>query len=195
MYDFFFFFQFSSKTEDLLSGASICRIYGISAEDLLWKIQSINFTSSGPRSELRSITMDTLSEAKRLLQQDLTNAISKKPKVKLQTGMATAVINRSKLPNQKLAPKVPAITKQEQPPESSFTIAPLGFVITSNVNFIGPPSDLESKKKRKCEITIDSLGLGSKFLQTIICTRRYLNEVKVCSCFLSFNLSSILNSS
>jgi hypothetical protein len=98
-------FAILRQKSDLLSGASICRMYGVSAEDLLWKIQSINFTSSGPRSELRPITMDTLGEAKRLFQQGLTDAISNKPKVKQHVAMTTAVINRSKLPNQKFAPK------------------------------------------------------------------------------------------
>ena len=68
--------------------------------------------------------------------------------------MTTAVINRSKLPNQKFAPKIPAIVKQEQLPELDSTVAQSGFVTTSNVTFIGHPNDLESRKKRKCKINI-----------------------------------------
>lgn len=175
--------QFSPKSQ-LLTGASICRMYGVSAEDLLWKIQSINFTSSGPRTELRPITMDTLGEAKRLFQQGLTNAISNKPKVKQHTAMTTAVINRSKLPNQKFATKVSAIVKQERLHELGSTVAQSGSVSTSNVAFIGQSNDLESRKKRNCTTSIVTLSfdLTHDFLQIGICMRRYPNGVKVCSC-------------
>lgn len=187
-----FFLPIFAKGQ-LLSGASICQVYGVSAEDLLWKIQSINFTSSGPRSELRPITMDTLGEAKRLFQQGLTDAISNKPKVKQHTAMTTAVVNRSKLPNQRFATKVPAIVKHERLPELGSIVAQSGLLTTSNVTFIGQPNDLESRKKRSCTAFVVSypLDLTHDFLQIGICMRRYPNGVKVCSCGL-FQLPFII---
>lgn len=127
-------------------------MYGKSAEDLLYKVQSITFSSAVPHSELRPITMDTLVEAKRSFQQDLANAAPKKQKAKQHPVMTTAVVDRSRLPNQKFASRLPAIVKQEQPPESSFTVAASGLVTTAKVAFIGQPNDPESRKKRKCEM-------------------------------------------
>ena len=145
------FLSFAEFFKKLLVGASICRTYGKTAEDLLWKIQSINFTSSGPRSEFKPITMDTLFEAKKSYQLELTNAASRKPKVKQHTA---AVIDRSKLPNQKFALKGSAAVKQEHPAAST-SIAPSGIVTTSNVAFVGQLNDPESRKKRRCEININ----------------------------------------
>ena len=121
--------------------------------------------------------MDTLFEAKKSFQLELTNAASGKPKLKQHTA---AVIDRSKLPNQKFASRGPATIKQEHPAASTY-ITPSGIITTSNVAFVGQLNDLESRKKRRCEITIIShfLALVADFSQIVICTRRYPTGVKV----------------
>lgn len=130
-----------------LPGASICRMYGISGEDLLWKTQSINFSASGFRSEFTPITMDTLNEAKKRLQQDLMKLNSSKARAQPRGLFMTAQVDKSRLPSQKFVSKVPtADVKQEQVAESS-------FVTTSNVSFVGVQNDSESKKKRACKLT------------------------------------------
>jgi hypothetical protein len=125
-------------------------MYGISGEDLLWKTQSINFSASGSRSNFAPITMDTLNEAKKRLQQDLMKLTSSKARAQPRGSFMTAQVDRSRLPSQKFVAKVPAAdVKQEQVAESSLGIS----VTTSNVSFIGVQNDPESKKKRACMLT------------------------------------------
>lgn len=133
-----------------LPGASICRMYGISGEDLLWKTQSINFSASGFRSDFAPVTMDTLTEAKKRLQQDLMKATSSKLRAQPRGPVMTANVDRSRLPSQKFVAKVPtADVKQEQVAESSLGVS----VTTPNISFVGVQNDPESKKKRACMLT------------------------------------------
>ncbi|KAF9534543.1 DNA polymerase alpha/epsilon subunit B-domain-containing protein [Crepidotus variabilis] len=147
--------------------ASICALYSLSAEDLLYKAQAINYKSSGTSSEITPVTMDTLIAIKK----QLTQVHSTKPKAKtqLRNSLMTAQVDRSRLPNQKFAQKLPlTAVKQEYLGESSSSA--LGGLGSSaaNVTFIGPKTGPADKKKRAYRYMYEKISERSTALDFII---------------------------
>jgi len=130
-------------------------VYAKSAEDLEFKVQSINFKQVASHSELIPVTMDTLSEARKQFQQDMrAKGKANTAKAVLQPGtLMTAQIDRSKIPKH-FAAKPTTLIKEEQVASS---IMLTGTVTTSNVSFVGPRNDPGARRNRACEFDVKLL--------------------------------------
>jgi len=99
--------------------------------------------------------MDSLIAIKTQIQQGLTKENARKVQTKTR-GIATAQIDRSKIPSHmsrnvvKPNTHMTTLVKQEHSGEPLGLTAP-GNNTISNVAFVGPPADSEAKKKRACE--------------------------------------------
>jgi len=147
------FISLTSTTQQTLTGASICRLYEKSADDLMYKIQSINFTPVASRSGFIPVTMDTVSEARKQFQQELRakeNPNTRKAITQLGGTLMTAQIDRSKLPKQ-FSSRPTTLIKEE---ESSSIMAHS----TVNVSFVGPRNDPEARRTRACEFEVKLLA-------------------------------------
>lgn len=121
-------------------------------EGLLWKLEALNFKSSSTRSEISPITLDSIGMLKIQLQREMSKEVVKRVQTKPR-GPTTAVVNRSRMPpnmGRSLAavtPTAPVRVKNEQAGETKVSSEP-------SVDFIGPSSDPDAKKKRACEQAI-----------------------------------------
>lgn len=55
-------------------GVSICRIFNLSAEDLQYKLEALNFRAAATHSEIKQYTMESLTVLKTQFQQSLADA-------------------------------------------------------------------------------------------------------------------------
>jgi len=53
-------------------GLAICRNFNITPEDLRWKLEAVNFSSTATHSEISSVTLDTIITLKAQMQRELT---------------------------------------------------------------------------------------------------------------------------
>ena len=129
---------------------SICQVYNMQPSDLFWKLEALNYNQSATRSGISRITMEALNVVKRQLQQGLTK--ENKNIKKTQPMLATAQVNRSKLPAHMVRGMAQGsgstAVKQERLGDG--IPAPTDIFNTTTVMFHGPKLDQESKKKRAC---------------------------------------------
>ncbi|KAJ3512303.1 hypothetical protein NLJ89_g3597 [Agrocybe chaxingu] len=149
---------------------SICNMYVLEPESLLWKLQALNYNASTTHSEITPITMDTLSAVKTRIQQDLAKEISRKAQPKPRA-FATAIVDRSKLSKpmaQRYNPAAPsAQVKQESVRETNSAIRS-NNIVTTNVSFSGPSTDSEVKKKRAYRYMYEKISERSESLDQLI---------------------------
>ncbi|KAG6844664.1 hypothetical protein H0H87_005032 [Tephrocybe sp. NHM501043] len=127
---------------------SICQIYNLSAETLLYKWEALNFRPSATRSEISEFTMDSIVALKAQIQRDIAKENAKRPQHRTMATANTAMVNRSRLPGGMLKPAAPAQrpSATQVKVEDGFDVA--GPSAISNVTFRGPPMDLSSRKSR-----------------------------------------------
>jgi len=53
-------------------GLAMCRNFNIAPEDLRWKLEAANFSSTATHSEISSVTLDTIITLKAQMQRELT---------------------------------------------------------------------------------------------------------------------------
>ncbi|CAA7261468.1 unnamed protein product [Cyclocybe aegerita] len=149
---------------------SICNMYVLEPESLLWKLQALNYNASTTHSEITPITMDTLAAVKTRIQQDLTKEISRKAQPKPRA-FATAIVDRSKLSKpmaQRYNPagSLPQV-KQESLGETSSAVRS-NNIVTTNVTFLGPSTDPEVRKKRAYRYMYEKISERSESLDQLI---------------------------
>ncbi|KAF8967116.1 DNA polymerase alpha/epsilon subunit B-domain-containing protein [Flammula alnicola] len=151
--------------------ASICQMYVIEPEDLLFKLEALNYKSSSTRSEISPITMDTLNALKTQIQQGLAKENAAKAQTKTR-GLATAQVDRSRIPahmNRSMAkPVAQAVqVKREHFGEASSASSNNG-INTSKVTFVGPSMDLYATKKRAYRYMYEKISERSETLDQTI---------------------------
>ena len=119
--------------------------------DLFWKLEALNYNQSSTRSGISRITMEALNVVKRQLQQGLIK--DNKNIKKAQPMLATAQVNRSKLPAHMVRGMAQGsgLTTVKQERMGDGISASTDTFTTTTVMFYGPKMDQESKKKRACE--------------------------------------------
>lgn len=119
--------------------------------DLFWKLEALNYNQSSTRSGISRITMEALNVVKRQLQQGLIK--DNKNIKKAQPMLATAQVNRSKLPAHMVRGMAQGsgLTAVKQERMGDGISASTDTFTTTTVMFHGPKLDQESKKKRACE--------------------------------------------
>ncbi|KAF8890039.1 alpha DNA polymerase [Gymnopilus junonius] len=147
---------------------TICTLYNLSAEDLRFKIEAANYNASAIRSGFSPITADTLAEVKKKIQAELTKDRAKtKPK-----GSAAAQVNLSRLSNYgrntTVSSSAVSNVKQEVDALESSWIPSINNIRTTNVTFVGPPNDFESRKKRAYRYMFEKISERSENLDQII---------------------------
>jgi len=140
-------------------------MYGISAEDMVYKVEAINYKASVTGSEISPITMETLRAVEKDIQRGLSQkANTTKAKSQMRGSFITAQVDRSRLPKhaQQIAAKATPLQqiKQENPGETSSSSLS-SSIVTTNISFIGPPTDPEAKKKRACEFKLSAYANSS----------------------------------
>lgn len=132
-------------------------MYVISPEDFRFKVEAMNYKPSTTRSEISPITMETLSGVKTQIQQSLAKENAKRTQ-SASRGLNTAHVDRNKFISQmgrgfsnKAAVQPLSVKQERSEMENSWT--PRSNVVqTSNVSFVGPPTDAEARRKRACEL-------------------------------------------
>ncbi|KIK69549.1 hypothetical protein GYMLUDRAFT_212131 [Collybiopsis luxurians FD-317 M1] len=141
----------------------LCELYGITPQDLQFKWEAATFHSGTVASarEAARFTMESLAgvraQIKRELEQGSGSAKKKTQVRSLASGVAS--INRNKMPfglsrNVVAAQRVPEVSIKMEPdldlmPDSSLSeLKEKSTAGPSKVNFKGPQSDLESRRKR-----------------------------------------------
>ncbi|KAF5382643.1 hypothetical protein D9615_002794 [Tricholomella constricta] len=120
---------------------SICQIYNLSAEALLYKWEALNFRPSATRSEISAFTMDSIVALKALIQRDLAKENVRKPQHRTIATSNIALVNRSRLPANMLKNASPAQRV------GAVQVKSEGFG-ASHVKFKGPNEDVSSRKDR-----------------------------------------------
>ncbi|KAG6830016.1 hypothetical protein H0H92_002544 [Tricholoma furcatifolium] len=126
---------------------SICQIYNLSAENLLYKWEALNFRPSSTRSEISDLTMDSIVALKAQIQRDIAKENAKRPQHRMLTTSNTAMVNRSRLPGNILK-STPAVQKPitQVKVEEDFGVP--GPSTSSSITFKGPSKDASSLKDR-----------------------------------------------
>ncbi|KAG5639436.1 hypothetical protein H0H81_002307 [Sphagnurus paluster] len=126
---------------------SICQMYNISAESLLYKWEALNFRPSATRSEISAFTIDSIVALKAQIQRDLSR---EKPQTRGIATTNTAFVNRSRIPPNMIKNtnigQLPGVVQVKN--EEGFGIP--GPSTTSIVSFKGPQMDSSSVKSRSC---------------------------------------------
>lgn len=156
----------------------ICQTYSLAPEELLWKLEALNYRPSQTRSEFVPITMDTLASLRTQLDQKIKESTRKalqSQKMKMNRNIMMAPGDRSKalnamgrgplgggaavggkavlaVPGPRAAPPIGGNAAKVKN-EAAFVGVPMDFSgsSSSSVVFVGPKSDAESKAKRACE--------------------------------------------
>lgn len=179
---------------DATIGVSICKMYVINPEDFRFKVEAMNYKPSTTRSEIMPITMETLSGVKTQIQQSLAKANTPRAQ-HASRGLNTAHVDRNRFISQmdrgfsNKGAVQPFAVKQERSDVESNWASRSNVVQTSNVSFVGPPSDAESRRKRACESQHLCRGCPLEMtchFQTDICLRRYQKEANVSFLFFFF---------
>jgi len=76
---------------------SICQIYSLSPQNLLYKWEAINFNSSATHSEISPFSMDSVAALKALLRRELAKDSGRRASRAIPPGNM-AVVNRSRIP-------------------------------------------------------------------------------------------------
>lgn len=131
-------------------GTSICQIYNLTAETLLYKWEALNFRPSATRSEISKFTMDSIVALKAQIQRDIAKDNAKRQQHRTIGAVNTAMVNRSRLPGH--AAKTLAVkqnpTVAQVKVEEGFGVP--GPSTSSSVAFKEPANDPSSRKDRSC---------------------------------------------
>ncbi|TFK40723.1 DNA polymerase alpha/epsilon subunit B-domain-containing protein [Crucibulum laeve] len=145
---------------------SMCQTYSMSAEDLLWKLEAINFKPSATYSEISPITKETIAILRTQLQRDLSSKVQVKPRQN-----ANAMVNRFQMPpnmrrgmNVGMSTASPARTPSVKTEQVEDSIA----YTSSSVVFKGPKSDAQSKKRRAYRYMYEKISERSEALDQVI---------------------------
>ncbi|KAH9480575.1 DNA polymerase alpha subunit B [Psilocybe cubensis] len=152
---------------------SICKMYVISPEDFRFKVEAMNYKPSTTRSEIMPITMETLSGVKTQIQQNLAKANAPRAQ-NASRGLNTAQVDRNRFitgmgrgfSNKTVVQPLPV--KQEGTEVESGWVHRSNTVQTSNVSFVGPSSDAESRKKRAYRYMFEKISERSDSLDQLI---------------------------
>ncbi|KNZ81283.1 DNA polymerase alpha subunit B [Termitomyces sp. J132] len=129
-------------------GTSICQLYNLSAETLLYKWEALNFRPSATRSEISEFTMDSIIALKAQIQRDIVKENAKRPQHRAIGVTNTAIVNRSRLPvnmhKTAVVGQNPTIAQMKV--EEGFGVP--GPSKSSSVVFKGPANDPSSRKYR-----------------------------------------------
>ncbi|KAF8158218.1 DNA polymerase alpha/epsilon subunit B-domain-containing protein [Crassisporium funariophilum] len=151
---------------------SVCQMYNLDPDGLYYKLEAINYKASTTSSGFSPITIDTISAVKSRLQKDLANESTGRAQPK-NKGLTTAQVDRSRMPSHMVRNLATASgsaamrMKQEHAGESSMAGSGSSSS-TGNVALVGPPSDLESKKKRAYRYMYEKISERSEALDQII---------------------------
>ncbi|KAF8073613.1 DNA polymerase alpha/epsilon subunit B-domain-containing protein [Lyophyllum atratum] len=77
---------------------SICQMYNLSAETLLYKWEALNFRPSSTRSEISAFTMESIVALKAQVQRDIAKENAKRQQHRTIATANTAMVNRSRIP-------------------------------------------------------------------------------------------------
>jgi DNA polymerase alpha subunit B len=139
---------------------NLCQIYNISAENLFYKWEAINFAS---RSVQFSFTMDSAHALKAQIQRDLAAESSRRQQAKsnmlagMNKGRPSGMARLGVRADATAAPSITSMPRSDK----------FGGVIRDNisrttgptkVSFTGLKSDEDSRRKRACEFDTGSLS-------------------------------------
>ncbi|KAG5645477.1 hypothetical protein DXG03_006022 [Asterophora parasitica] len=143
----FFGDRIGSDKKVLEECISICQIYNLSVETLLYKWEALNFRPSATRSEISAFTMDSAVALKAQIQRDLAKENARKPQHRTIATTNTALVNRSRIPANMLKNANPTQRVGVQvKTENGFGVP--GPSTSSHVVFKGPEMDSASRKDR-----------------------------------------------
>jgi DNA polymerase alpha subunit B len=144
----------SNLSLTIFTGVSICQIYNLDPQDLLWKWEALNFRTSNTRSEISPFTLDSVAALKETLRRNLAKEAAKKPQRATPMGQKAAInLTRTRQPAH--APKA-----QTSGPSQTGGVSikvEQSVAGPSRVMFRGPKMDALSRKDRACECQKRSL--------------------------------------
>ena len=145
-----FTLEYIANHVNTLTGATLCQTFNLTAEDLQYKWEAMNYRSTATHSEISPLTKDSIAALKAKIQRSLSENI-KKPQLRAIPGSDTAKVDRTRLPpnlskNINSGQKFGAVqVKVEQS-----TGAP-GPSPTHAVTFRGPAMHSPFTKQSSCE--------------------------------------------
>ncbi|KAF9464138.1 DNA polymerase alpha subunit B [Collybia nuda] len=154
----------SSVVEDeklLEECVSICQIYNLDPQDLLWKWEALNFRTSNTLSEISPFTMDSIGALKETLRRNLAKEAAKKPQRINPMGQKAAInLTRTRAPVQ-----AAKIKNMDMSSARSVQVKPEESVAgPSKVSFKGPKMDASSRKDRAYRYMYEKISERSEAL-------------------------------
>jgi len=145
-----FILEYVANHVNTPTGAAICQTFNLTAEDLQYKYEAMNYKSTATHSEISPLTKDSIAALKTKIQRSLSENI-KKPQLRAIPGKDTAKVDRTRLPpnlskNINPGQKLGAVQfKNEQ------TLGVPGPSSTHAVTFRGPAMHGPFTKQPSCE--------------------------------------------
>ncbi len=153
-------FRFTSFSHTVL-GISVCQLYNMPPQDLLWKWEAIRFKGNSllSASENPIFNMDSITAIKAQLTRELKEGSKRKPQARPNQLVFPANLQRSRFTSRS------HVVKTEP--------SDVHLSGSAAVDFRGPRTDEASKKRRACELlSVSRLGFIDKRRQIGICTKR-----------------------